>query len=49
MNIFGYNYNGVEMVGDRYSLNTTLCWVYLCITKHVHEVMSEPGDFLTDP
>ena len=27
-NIFGYKCNGVEMAGDTYSLNTTLCWVY---------------------
>ena len=27
MNIFVYNYNGIEMAGDMYSLNTTLCWV----------------------
>ena len=27
MNIFGYSTNGVEMGGDMYTLNTTLCWV----------------------
>ena len=27
INIFGYKCNGVEMAGDTYSLNTTLCWV----------------------
>ena len=30
MNTFCYNCNGVEMVGDTYSLNTTLCWVLFC-------------------
>ena len=25
---FGYNGNGVEMAGDTYLLNTTLCWVF---------------------
>ena len=28
INIFGYNCNDVEMAGDTYLLNTTLCWVY---------------------
>ena len=27
-NIFGYSCNGVEMAGDMYSLNTTLCCVF---------------------
>ena len=27
MNIFGYNCNSVEMAGNTYSMNTTLCWV----------------------
>ena len=27
INIFGYKLYGVEMAGDTYSLNTTLCWV----------------------
>ena len=29
VNIFGYKCNGVGMVGDTYSLNTTLCWVHV--------------------
>ena len=28
INIVGYNCNGIGMVGDTYSLNMTLCWVY---------------------
>ena len=28
MNIFGYKCNCVEIAGDTYSLNMTLCWDY---------------------
>ena len=36
MNIFGYKCNGVEMAGDTYSLNMTLCWVYNDILFETH-------------
>ena len=47
MNMFGYNCNGVEMAGDTYSFNTTLCWVLIFGSNIIYLGTTEVGTTYT--
>ena len=35
----GYNYNVVEMAGDKYLLNMTLCWVINVVHGYLYHII----------